>query len=1195
MQRADLIHPGSMPSSPCLGQVPEPSGQPERMVVCPPEDSHAQRTLSARHIRNTTSSDLDRPLPRSQRESVGGKGMFLLQMQRADLSVPEFQCVTTDMVAAIEQHSLDSHRLSAYIPGIADELSQKTSLMDIKARIIALPAANRDKRAEWLAGLSQFIASHDFYELVNDSEAARQIRRLKMPLPPVIVRSSGINEDNYGDAQAGKYLSEVQGDEDVLRTCLKVMASGYRPDLCTSWQPMALIIQRCIDCRYGGVAMSYQSLQDDTIRVEYAPGQPRGAVAGLSDTRVHRIDIGRGADQPQFTHGQVSRCFILQKSDGGYQEVETSSLPSDPERQQLSDGLVAKLRQNVTTLEDLLLCPVDVEFAIDHEDRLFLLQVRPITRLSGGMEFAMPMPGATLATGEGVSEGYCTGTLWSASNQGVDTMPEGAILVARHGEAWMLAPEYLGQAAGFVFATGGCNDHVAITLRQAGKPCLLAGEDYQTVTAHQGQQTTLVCARFNGTAQAFIVAGDFSAQLIQHRAACSASEAVKVPQVQVSRDDLLPPEGTFDRVDTAFRWLTEQNARLLAFFASGGGLDCLSSPVTLSMSAQRSQIVAAARASINQLVQGAEALLHGYQAYLPPPDIDEPQIRPLLNELQELITRFGVLKQTIASRLDTITSYLAAPPESPRHFQEWMATCQQLQSCLQELHPHEAYLVRSVHDLIFILHQRFVDALGLVVLVSGQGKLTRNSDITCVDCLLPGEEGLLRASAKASIYRMWKKTTLVNMADALFVCLSLGQHIAVIELLEQAEGGKGRTLRLKFTEKFHSPDGSDAPGKLKRMWFLVQLIRATGVNKDAGDMKVRINAVAGEITVECSQMASRQTMQDAFDILTVLLNDLENLDCHLKDKPLFAGDQWDFNTLARHLDSDVSTLADRFAFNQCLFSTAFRYCSRRSGYYRFLSNHHQQLIDHARQLGTFSGTHQEMLMLMGDKVDQNSRRELMHHLLFWNAGTATLLIEQEYNLHNKKFVLNPSPGYRLEFHIHPDHPNLSDSETFNRTMRKYGVEFASRLIRNDKEAVLPLIKKQGLDLQWLSTKLKSDKEVVMAAVCKCGFSLSYASPELQDDDEVVMAAIAEQPKALYYASERIRSNKNIVQMVIRDDITVLSSASETLLNDSEYMLSIIKRNARAFNFCSKKLRDDASFREAAICCNPVVKVILSRL
>ena len=1163
----------------------------KRVLPSPQEDIHTSGALLARRVRLTT--DTNMVLPCIRRESVGGKGMYLLQMQGVGLSVPQFECVTTKMVEAIEQHPLDTHRLATCFPGMADELAQVCSLTDIKAHINALPSANQDKRADWLAALSQFIASHDFYVLVKDSEAARQIRSLKVPLPPVIVRTSGINEDNYGDAQAGKYLSEVQGDEDVLRTCLKVMASGYRPDVCTTLQPMALIIQRCIVCRYGGVAMSYQSLQDDTIRVEYTPGQPRGAVAGLSDTNAHRIDIGRGTDQPQFIPGQVSSRFILRKNDsvkGGYTEMKTSSPATDREGQRLSDDLVTQLRKAVTRLEDLLLCPVDVEFAIDHHDRLFLLQVRPITRLAGGMEFAMPIPRDTLATGEGISEGYCTGTLWSAGNQGACSMPEGAIVLARHGEPWMLEPEYLGRAGGFVFASGGSNDHVAITLRQAGKPCLLVGEQYQGVTTGHGQQTTLACARFNGTPQAFIVAGDLSAKLTQHRTASSASKAVKLPEVQASLDDLTPPEGTFDRVDTGFRWLTEQNARLLAFFASGGGLDCLSSPITLSMSAQRSEIVAAARASINQLVQGTEAQLRGYQAFLPSADDYELQIEILLNELPGLISRFEVLKQTIRSKLDKITSCLNTNtelPELPGRFREWMATCQQLHSCLQELHPDKANEVESVHDLIFTLHQRFVNALGTVALVSDQGRLTEEENITFVDYIPPGEEGLLRASGKASIQRIGCDATLVNMVDALIVNLQLGEHVAVIELLENAEGGKGRTLRLKFSDDFCDADGGKNPGQLKRMWFLAQLLKAIGVSRDAGETKVYINAAVGEMNVEFTQMGSRHTVQDAFEILITLLNDLKDVDWCLKRTPIFAVDQWDFNRLAQRLDSDGSTQADRFAFKQCLFLTAFfMHYKGIPGYYRFLSNHYQQFIDHARQLRTFTGTYQEMLLLMND---QNTRRELLHHLLFCHAGIATPLVEQEYNLQNKYFVIKPSHNYSLEFHIHPDQPLSGNHESIKSVLLRYGIELTSQSVRNDKDAVLPRLKIQGSDLVFVSEKLKCDKEVVMAAVCESGDSLDHASRELQDDDEVVVAAIANLPEAIRHASERIRSDKKVVQTVIRDNIERMHFVSQTLLNDREYMLSLIKHKAQAFDFCGSELRDDPSFRDAAIQCNPEVR------
>ena len=239
----------------------------------------------------------------TSREQLGGKGMFLQHMVEAGLPVPPFKCATTKVVNALEQHPLDTVRIARYLPEIAPKLKAETSLAEIKQHLQTLPPSEQTKRDKWLAGLTQFVASDDFYEQVKDSQAARDIRALRAqlgePSTPVIVRSSGINEDNLGDAQAGKYLSEVQGEDDVLRTCLKVMASSYRPEVCAGGapQPMALILQQCIDCQYGGVAMSYQSLQDDTIRVEYTSGQPKGAVAGLYGTTPppHRYSYsGRG-------------------------------------------------------------------------------------------------------------------------------------------------------------------------------------------------------------------------------------------------------------------------------------------------------------------------------------------------------------------------------------------------------------------------------------------------------------------------------------------------------------------------------------------------------------------------------------------------------------------------------------------------------------------------------------------------------------------------------------------------------------------------------------------------------------------------------------------------------------------------------------------------------------------------------------
>ncbi|WP_422492220.1 PEP-utilizing enzyme [Endozoicomonas sp. ALD068] len=177
---------------------------------------------------------------------------------------------------------------------------------------------------------------------------------------------------------------------------------------------------------------------------------------------------------------------------------------------------------------------------------LFLLQVRPVTRLSGGMDFVdvqypkRPWPLARVS-----AKAICTGTLWLArQNRSADSMPEGAIVVAHHAADWMLEPEFLKRAGGFVFAEGGFNDHVAILMKQAGKTLMLAGGQFAVVAAQVGQQATLAFARFKGEPGAFVVVGDLSGELASRRSLSSAFSDVSLLRAVPSRDDLSPPEGT---------------------------------------------------------------------------------------------------------------------------------------------------------------------------------------------------------------------------------------------------------------------------------------------------------------------------------------------------------------------------------------------------------------------------------------------------------------------------------------------------------------------------------------------------------------------------------------------------------------------------------------------------------------------------
>ncbi|WP_257275518.1 hypothetical protein, partial [Endozoicomonas sp. SESOKO4] len=367
----------------------------------------------------------------------------------------------------------------------------------------------------------------------------------------------------------------------------------------------------------------------------------------------------------------------------------------------------------------------------------------------------------------------------------------------------------------------------------------------------------------------------------------------------------------------------------LSFFSPGGGLDCLANPIKLSMSPQRSKILAETRENVNRLIHGAEAMLVGYRAFLLlAGDKGSSEVQPMLDESQQLINRFETLKKTIQSGLESIVLPMQAAEEgqvSRREFRQWVAACQQLQSSLQALNPAEAEQVRSVHELIFVLHQRFIKALAPVTLDSGRGRLSEEEFVTYVDCTTSVRSGekamLLSPSGKAVIEKLrCSEITVVSMDDALIVNLWLGQHRSVIELLENAEGGKGRTLRLKFSDQFEKPDGSDKPGKLQRMWFLVQLLRVIELDKYSDGMQLSCNAVAGEIIIECPRIASTPDMLDTFEKLITALGGLEDLDTFLLHRVFFEGEPCNFNWLAKRLDGDVASEADRFDFQHGLFT-----------------------------------------------------------------------------------------------------------------------------------------------------------------------------------------------------------------------------------------------------------------------------------
>ena len=152
------------------------------------------------------------------RDTVGGKGFFLHIMKEDGLPVPEFVCIDVSVGEAIEQIEIPKQMIEPYFAG-----EKYNNIAQIKD---ALHHKTADERETVLNKCHQLLKSEDFYQLIAHSTLAANIREFYYQLNPdvscyyipVIVRSSGVAEDSYGDAQAGKYDSMVKGSEDIVQT-----------------------------------------------------------------------------------------------------------------------------------------------------------------------------------------------------------------------------------------------------------------------------------------------------------------------------------------------------------------------------------------------------------------------------------------------------------------------------------------------------------------------------------------------------------------------------------------------------------------------------------------------------------------------------------------------------------------------------------------------------------------------------------------------------------------------------------------------------------------------------------------------------------------------------------------------------------------------------------------------------------------
>jgi pyruvate,water dikinase len=177
----------------------------------------------------------------------------------------------------------------------------------------------------------------------------------------VVVRSSSTSEDAEATSMAGQFTSVlgVRGWSDFIDAVIEVLASGENV---AGSGPMAVLVQRQVDAERGGVLFTVDPVSGEQLTVvEVVDGGPHTLVDGTATSTRYRMR----------RRGRV---------------IDVDRPPGGARLDRRSRRAVARLGDRVARRQD---CPQDIEWAIDRDGLLWLLQHRPITAAG-----RLPVPGS---------------------------------------------------------------------------------------------------------------------------------------------------------------------------------------------------------------------------------------------------------------------------------------------------------------------------------------------------------------------------------------------------------------------------------------------------------------------------------------------------------------------------------------------------------------------------------------------------------------------------------------------------------------------------------------------------------------------------------------------------------------------------------------------------------------------------------
>jgi pyruvate,water dikinase len=319
----------------------------------------------------------------------------------------------------------------------------------------------------------------------------------------VSLRSSALGEDSAGATFAGQFKSLLNvPPENLLSAYKEIVASKhtlhamtYRLNRGIRDEDVAMCVgcMRLVDARAGGVMYSRNPLdaRDASVFINAVWGLPTAVVDGSTPTDLFVVERGAGLSLRERSIKRKVERTVPDEGEGLRREAVEEPLAAEPA---LTEAQTLELARLAERLEEAYGGPQDIEWAVDQEGRVMLLQCRPLTQ-------APPPPDAAPAgrAVEGAEELFAGGTAACGgvgagpvfvARREIDALrfPEGGVLVTP-----MALPRWaalLSRASALVTEQGGVTGHLANVAREFGVPALFDVPEASTRFA-EGETVTV--------------------------------------------------------------------------------------------------------------------------------------------------------------------------------------------------------------------------------------------------------------------------------------------------------------------------------------------------------------------------------------------------------------------------------------------------------------------------------------------------------------------------------------------------------------------------------------------------------------------------------------------------------------------------------------------------------------------------------